>query len=429
MLDRVADLPPSDAGIQFSDARDIPGWATESVASACTNGLFTVNKDGAFEPNKPLTSAEADLAIAKASSIKGRPWYSKLIQTTSHDGFELTGRLCLPEGDETVGKVVVLVNGTGPSTYETKGLQPPYRYKYYDYFADQFAAEHTAFFSYNTRGVQLTEENPYYTINWDVYGTYTPQNCAKDVVTFIKDIKDFKVTKDAEIVLLGWSEGAIVAPLAALEPDNGIDALLLAGYPDMNMKEILDWQLDGAQTLFYYTIAFDAEGQTSITKAQYEADPYGVIGVSPLVYDMSFDELDANKNDVIDVEDFAGLPRAQLHQALLSAIERNDTEWIVQNFLPLPAGWFKAHFALGKTGDILTKVRDMPIHIFQGTYDLNCPVQGAYDVQAQFNALGLTNLQVHVFDGLDHSLGFDYWLLSGENSEGYTSIFDTARGL
>lgn len=427
ILDRVADLVVTDTEVNFADAKDIPDWAMSSVTLAYTNGLFDINEDNRFEPNKPVSAGDARLAVEKALSITGRPWSGEIITATSYDGFELTGRLCLPEGKDTVDKVVLLVNGTGPSTYECAGLQPPYRYKYYDYFADEFSSEGTAFFSYSHRGVHLAEEFPYYTLDWDVYGTYTPQNCAKDVVSFIKELKQLNATKDAEIILLGWSEGAIVAPLAALEPDNGIDALLLAGYPDANMKDILVWQLDGAQTYFYYTIVFEALGQESITREQYEADPYGVIGVSPLVYDMGFDELDANENGVIDVEDFADLPRAQLHAQLLDAIERDDTDWIVENFMSLPAGWFKAHFELGRTGDILAQITDLPIHIFHGTYDLNCPVQGVYDVQAQFSGLGLANLDVHVFDGLDHSLGFDYWLILGEASEGYKAIFDTVK--
>lgn len=430
MLGRVIDLPAPEAAMKYADESEIPDWARDSVDRACVNGLLTTTEQGAFEPERPLNAAEAEAMLEAALAVVGRLWSETVVNTTAHDGVAITGRLCLPAGRESVDKVVVLVNGTGISTYEMQGLQPPFRYKYYDYFADVFAQDGTAFFSYNTRGVTLAEEFPFYTVDEALYNTYTPQNCARDVAAFIREIRQNPATAQAKIILLGWSEGAIVAPLAALEPDSGVDALLLAGYPEENMEDILVWQLDGPQTLFYYTLVFDAQGQDHITREQYEADPYGVIGVSPLVYDLSFDELDANKNGVVDLEDFADLPRAQLHTQLREAIDRDDNAWIKENFMHLPAGWFKAHFELGRTSDILLRVDGaIPIHIFHGSQDLNCSVQQVYAAQERLAEQGRDDVQFHIFEGMPHNLGFDYWLVLGETTEAYEAIFETVRGM
>ncbi len=271
ILSNVANLTATKDAPTLSDASSIPPWALPSVLAATQAKLFALSPSGAFEPNQPLTPQDAQTAIEAALAIHGRPWADEIISATSYDGISLTGRLCMPTGTDTVDKVVLFVNGTGPNTYESRGVQPPYKYKYYDYFADAFAKDGTAFFSYNTRGISLAESFPFYSIDCNIYESYTPQNCAKDIVSFIKVLKAHKALANAEIILLGWSEGAIIAPLAAAEQDSGIDALLLAGYPEANMKDILVWQLDGPQTFFYYTLVFAAEGQTSISREQYEA--------------------------------------------------------------------------------------------------------------------------------------------------------------
>ena len=114
-------------------------------------------------------------------------------------------------------------------------------------------------------------------------------------------------------------------------------------------------------------------------------------------------------------------------------MERSGTAlydgWIQENFMELPAYWFSEHFRLGSTEDILAQVTDIPIHIFHGTYDLNCPVQGVYDVQKRFADMGRTNLNVHIFKGHNHDLNYDLWLLTNIDSTGCLAIFDTVASL
>ena len=428
ILSRIAKLPESRTGYMFSDQDNIPAWAASGARLVCSNGLLSVSSSGGFEPQKTLTVGEAELALEKAAEIDGRLWHDKLVTTTSYDGHALTGRLCLPTGEKMVEKLVLYVNGTGVNTYENRRVSPMLRFKYFDYFSDHLSQDNVAFFSYNTRGIKLTDTDPYYSIDWDIYSTYTPQNIAKDVISFIKALKQEERLKAADIILLGWSEGAIIAPLAALEPDNGIDALLLAGYPEMNMRDILSWQMDGAQGYFALATYFDAEWKDQITREQYDADPYGIIAAEEQSPDEIFEQIDENGDGVIDVSDFANGERAQLHQDLLAAVERGDSEWIADNFMELPASWFSAHFELGVTSDILLKVDSgIPIHIFHGTHDLNCPVKGVYDAEAKLKAQGRTNLTTHVFDKANHDLNFDEWLLSGVDDPACEAIFKVIR--
>lgn len=425
LMDKLSQLPQGQPPA-ISDL--LPDWAAESAARICANGVLTLS-DGAFRGNDPLTWAEAQQAMAVLEQFVPAPlWVSQVLDIPTYDGHSFQGRLCLPQGEETVDQVVIYVNGTGINTYLNDRLSDPYRFRYFDYFADRLAQQGAAFFSYNTRGVQLSDQAPFYAVDWDVYGTYTPQNIAKDVASMVDQLRAQPALKDAEIYLLGWSEGAIIAPLAVAEEGVEVDGLLLAGYPNDNMAEILEWQMDGPQTLFVYTIYFDIPGSDSITKEQFQADPLQVLDT--LFNGLTFEDIDVNGDGIIDVDDFSGNLHAQLHQQLLAAVERDDTQWIRDNFMELPAGWFRAHFDLGKTEDILVQVTDVPIHIFHGTYDLNCPVQGAYDVKARFDALGLAdNLSLHVFDDHNHDLNYDYWLATGVDSEGCLAIFDAVDQL
>lgn len=417
---------PEAAEVAFTDA--VPAWGLDSARRVCAAGILSPGADGAFDPDGPLTQEQAGAALAALETQKPAPlWSQTILDIPTYDGHSFQGRLCLPQGEETVDKVVVYINGTGPNTYLNQRQSAPYRFLYFDYFADNFAQQGTAFFSYNTRGIQLSDTAPFYTIDWDVYGAYTPQVIAKDVASMVEQLRMQPALKDAEIYLLGWSEGAIIAPLAVANEGVEVDALLLAGYPNDNMQDILKWQLDGPQTFFLYTIYFDALGSDQVTKEQYQADPYGVL--TSLFGGVSFEDTDVNGNGVIDLGDFTGNLRAQMHTQLLAAVEAGDTQWIRENFMELPAGWFQEHFKLGTTGDILSQITQTPIHIFHGTYDLNCPVQGVYDVQAQFEQLGLKNLTVEIFEGHNHDLNYDYWLATGQDSEGCLHIFDTVARL
>ena len=44
---------------------------------------------------------------------------------------------------------------------------------------------------------------------------------------------------------------------------------------------------------------------------------------------------------------------------------------------------------------------DIPIHILHGVSDANAPVEGVYEIEAAFAALGKTNLDARTYPGHD----------------------------
>lgn len=202
---------------------------------------------------------------------------SERMTIPSFDGYPLAGKLYLPRGQNPQA-LVVYVNGSGPNTYEnTRALTEDTTFSYFDLVAQGFTGQNAAFFSYSTRGVAPGSEPPYYcTIDPDAYQTYLPDNSVRDVAAIVAALRQDPRLSRARVYLLGWSEGTMIAPKAAqIVP---VDGLLLAGYVNGTMRETLDWQQNGGSSMVTYCLYFDTDGDGAVSRAEYEADPYGVRG-------------------------------------------------------------------------------------------------------------------------------------------------------
>lgn len=425
MFDRLLDLPQPKIELQFKDD-DMPSESLSSVQGVVAEDIMQA-RDGFFLGADILTRGEA---YASFISIVERGLHAinsyELMNIASFDGYNLAGRLSVPTGQKKIEKLVIFVDGSGPNTYQIKREAGDFRFKYVDFFAQEAAKRGVAYFSYNTRGVHMSDENPFYTINDAEYKTYTPTNVAKDLVVMVDALRQDSRLQGAEIYLLGWSEGATVAPLAVTEYNLEVDALLLAGYPNENIREILDWQLGGDMYFFIYGLYFNSAIEGFITKEEYEADPHGAL--QTVFGGATFEDTDTDGDGFISVNDFK-VQNQTFFAALLDAVANNDYLWISENYpVRLTPEWFHDHFSLGKTENILANV-DIPIYIFHGELDLSTPVSGAYDAEKRFSMLNKANLHLNVYDAHDHDLNFLQWLYTGTMSEGIQGIFDTLDNL
>lgn len=349
---------------------------------------------------------------------------SERMTIPSFDGYPLAGKLYLPRGQNPQA-LVVYVNGSGPNTYEnTRALTEDTTFSYFDLVAQGFTGQNAAFFSYSTRGVAPGSEPPYYcTIDPDAYQTYLPDNSVRDVAAIVAALRQDPRLSRARVYLLGWSEGTMIAPKAAqIVP---VDGLLLAGYVNGTMRETLDWQQNGGSSMVTYCLYFDTDGDGAVSRAEYEADPYGVRGALGLDQ-TAFPDLDVDGDGKLTAADFSRL-LAPTQQALYAAIARGDDAWLAQNYpVRLTTAWFRAHDAFPPNRDMLTTL-DIPITIFQGEADANVPVQDTREIQAQFAACGKTNLTVHTYPATDHDLNFSVYLSTGEWPQGWQDLFAAVR--
>lgn len=345
---------------------------------------------------------------------------SQVLTFEAFDGYPLTGRLTLPAGMDSVKKLVIYVNGSGPNTYLNHRQINDIDFNYFDFFAEEYAKRNTAFFSYNTRGVSLGEEPPLFQeIDEAAYQSYLPHNEIQDVATMIKELRTISQLHDAQIILLGWSAGTIVSPLVVLETDAPVDVLLLAGYTNTTMDEALDWQQTGGSSMVFYRNYFDYDGDRRISPEEFTEDRYGIaawLGVQ-------FTDLDADANGYLDEHDFALLLQPS-REALYAAINRNDDEWLKNNYgVQLTSAWFEDYRTIAPNSETLPKV-DIPIYIFHGNLDANVPVEQVHAIEQIFKTSGKSNLTSYTFGGHDHDLNFVNIILTGTIPEGIQTILD-----
>ena len=348
---------------------------------------------------------------------------SELIKIKSFDKEIILGKLDIPE-NKTINTLVIFVHGTGPNTYENYRKIGKIEFNYYDFFSKEFNKINVAFFRYNTRGTDIGKEPPYFDkVNKERFKKYLPNIQVKDIENIIKYFKKDKRFKKSKIILLGWSEGTIISPIVAERKKVKIDALLLAGYANDNLKDIITWQLFGGSSMVFYKKNFDLDNNNIISKEEYEADPNNVIKI--YLQNTKFNSVDLNKNNLIDENDFQIMLLNRKAQ-VFKAINNNNDEWLWSNYFRVTSKWAKEHFKLAPNKKRLLKL-NIPIYIFHGTEDQNVPVQGAIDIQNLFTKNKKDNLEVFIFKNHDHDLNYISYPLKGEISEGLLKILEIVK--
>jgi pimeloyl-ACP methyl ester carboxylesterase len=346
---------------------------------------------------------------------------SEILKIKSFDGYTLTGKLDLPVNATEVSTLVIFVPGTGPNTYDNHRLVGDKEFNYYDLFARELGKRQVGFFRYNTRGVEMGTQPPMYdTIDKKEYRKYTPENQAKDIEIMITELKKNEALKNAKVVLLGWSEGTIIAPLVAERKNVEISSLMLSGYCNEKMQDIIEWQLSGDSTMIFYCRYFDTNFDGVISKKEYLSDPYGI--VNSVLGNAKFEQLDANTDKKLTSADFAVFLADQKNK-VLDAISKGDDEWLWNNYFQITSEWLSGHAELEANKDRLLKLT-MPVNIFHGVYDQNVPLQGVYDIYEACRRKNKTNIKAFVFDQHDHDLNYIQYPLNNIISEGLARIFD-----
>ncbi len=345
---------------------------------------------------------------------------TEILEITAADGYVLTGKLDLPEGE--VQKLVVFVNGSGPNTYDnTRQLDEQTVFNYFDLFAGQLTSRGTAFFRWSTRGCSPGGEAPLYTqIDEAAYQTYVPENSIADVECVVRALQADARLQNCPVVLLGWSEGTMIAPHVAARGNVRVDELVLCGYVNGTMAETLEWQQTGGSSMVFYREYFDADKDGRVSQAEFEADPYALRSA---LGNPAFADVDIDGDGFLTAADFKAM-LADGYQALQSAIARGDDGWLRENYaVRLTGAWFDGHARLTPNREVLPTL-DLPIHILHGESDANAPVEGVYEIQAAFAALQKDNLDARVYPGHDHDLNYAQFLYTGELSEGFADLFE-----
>jgi len=354
---------------------------------------------------------------------------SEIVKIPLFDGETLTGKLELPADTRKIGEIVIYIHGTGPGTYNDHRKVGSVEFNYYDPFAQEFNKRGIAFFSYNKRGVEIGDQPPFYDkIDREKYTKVIPSIEVKDIASIIAALRKDKRLKGAKVVLLGWSEGSLLAAIAAEDKRNKVAAIFLAGYLHDNMSDAIKWQNSGGSAMVNLRRVFDADKNGSISRPEYESTDKAVTSFrTGRFQNIKFEQLDVNKDDTINAEDF-GIIQKPRYQSILDAISRGDDDWIWKNYFRITTAWLKEHFALEANKDRLLRLK-IPIYIFHGESDANVPVEGVYDLRARFDKAKKKNLYEYIFERHDHDLNYLNWVMKKEMPEGIKKMFEVSEAL
>ena len=235
----------------------------------------------------------------------------------------------------------------------------------------------------------------------------------------VRALREDERLANCPLTLLGWSEGTMIAPQVAARGNVKVDELVLCGYVNGTMMETLAWQQTGGSSMVFYREYFDADGDGSVSQTEFGADPYGIL---PALGSPAFEDVDMDGDGALTTADFAAM-LAPGYEALLAAIARGDDAWLAENYaVRLTCAWFAGHEALAPNREVLPTL-DIPIHILHGVSDANAPVEGVYEIEAAFAALGKTNLDARTYPGHDHDLNYLQYQYTGELSQGFAELF------
>ena len=216
----------------YADADEIPGWASESMATAVSLGIL---KGSNNQLNPAGTAVRSELAQILLNISKLTPAYTEetvTIEVAAQNGVPahtMTAIVTVPTSATEDNKVpgVVMLHGTGSNLHEVNGA--------YDMAAAEMAAQGLATIRFNFQGIDEGTEKLY--VNY----SYTSANIdAKAAADYLAGLE---VVDGDKLGVMGWSQGGTNAFLAA------------AAYPD-TFKSVVTWA--GALDLTVMFEDFDA---------------------------------------------------------------------------------------------------------------------------------------------------------------------------
>lgn len=381
-------------------------WRIAAVAGLC-----------ALAASRPPSAVHAQTGAAPAAATT-----TSDIRFKSHDGYDMRGRLTLPN---TPGRhaVLVMVQTAEASmldgrTRNAKGE----RVSFYDLYRDNLAPLDIGFFSYEGRGV-TTNESGAREINDAIYNTSTLENKVQDAISAVRLLEQQPGVDRSRIFLRGISEGSLLAAETAARIPKEIKGVVLSGVIGSTLKSALVFMASDGMYLSHRG-HWDADGDGRISAQEFESDPKGIRALmSPQAARFSMWDTDGDGF-------YTNAELRALMRPIVNVIETENFDafqpWLQGNSVtPVPdlRSWLKDHFSHPSMWSFVSELT-MPVGIFQGESDANTSAEQVRQLERRAKAAGKTNIEFSYFEGLDHGLGsLDYFLL-GKNSAGYEAIFD-----
>ncbi|MEO7193086.1 MAG: hypothetical protein ABI051_18725 [Vicinamibacterales bacterium] len=348
------------------------------------------------------------------------------VKFTTHDGYDMLGRLTLPN---TSGPHPVLVlvqtaeaQAMEPQTRNAQGERVPV----YNLYRNNLTPLNVGFFTYEGRGV-FTSATGGRQIDRPVYDTSTLDNKVRDGIAAVRVLQKEAGVDASQIFLRGISEGTLLAVEIAARIPNEVKGLALSGVIGDTLKSSLKFMAGGGAYL-QHRGHWDADGDGRISEQEFEADPKGIRKQMPAT--VVFRTFDTDGDGFYTEREC--LARSK---PLVDLIEAENLD-VIEKWLqatasvPVPSptrAWLKDHFSQPSMWDLVSRLT-LSVGFFQGEADANTSAADVRALEQKAKTAGKTNLEFSYYAGLDHGLGtLEYFTPRGTPSAGYAAIFDFMR--
>lgn len=342
----------------------------------------------------------------------------------SHDGHEMYGKLVTPEGSGPFPVVIYVQTAEGMTVDMKRPLGGGKTFNYFDIYRKKLPEMGVAFFSYEGRGVTMGDQPPRYEkIDQAVYDTSTLQNKVYDVVSATAAIRSRSDIDRSRVLLMGASEGTLLAAQAAATVPDLYAGLVLYGVMTSNMRYTFDYIMtDGA--FMVYRQAFDTDKDGVVSKAEFEADPTKYRANT--LRGAGFEFFDKNSDGVFTSDEMRILTERYTKAIASEDFAVLDSWAVSAAAVATPKGWFKDHFAQGPIWSFLAEL-DVPVGCFHGDIDTSVPIEGLKLMETKAKAAGKSKMEFHYFSKVGHSLGVERYFVDGTIPAGHQAIFEFVK--
>ena len=344
----------------------------------------------------------------------------------ARDGQELEGKLYLPR-DGVVSRLVVQVNGSGPQTCNTfRDRGDGTTYSFCGFFGGGACRPGTGLLLLQHPRVHRWGIRVHSTAEWTGRST-APTPLRPVWPTWRTGPPSFRPTPlcwGGAPAAGGWSEGTMIAPAVAAGERYPWPDCCWRATPTGPWREALDWQQRGLGLYTMLCQYFDADGDGSISREEFETGP----GAVREALEATFSGLDLDGDGRITPADLEAV-YAGSRAEIFRAIEAGDDEWLWEHYpVPLTTNWFRGHRRFPPTG------RPCPVwtcpSISSRGGGTPTPLRRTpLAIQETFRRLGKDNLAVHIYPDAGHALGFEQYLATRRTAPALTDLFELCQGL
>src|SRR5215813_5969223 len=129
------------------------------------------------------------------------------IRFTSHDGYEMFGKLVLPASAGNHPVVIYVQTAEGSTVDMKRRKAGGGTFNYYDLYREKLPEMNVGFFSYEGRGITGGDQPPRFEkIDRDIYNTSTLDNKVRDILSALRVVQKQPGVDASRIFLMGASE-------------------------------------------------------------------------------------------------------------------------------------------------------------------------------------------------------------------------------